>query len=289
MKTEAQGNLRAVSGLADTLLPIAAALIEQDFGAGQLVLAAKLSFLRAAVRATARPGKRPNVSRLSVVTGMTRKEVSFLLRNTESAVARKMPRLALEHRALRVMRGWLSDPIFTSPSGRPAELSLKGGKPAFSDLVRAYGGDVTPGSVLKELERTNAITRTDQNKLRLKVARERLNGRSPAHVEEFAQLLKDFAGTVGQPLQSRESAPLYFGFRDSRLANENAVALFQRTFARRAAGLLASVEQWDARHRTAAGVRAAHVRRRGTRVGLGVYLVQNKQHAGRRKAREDEE
>jgi hypothetical protein len=274
MKLESQASFDAVMSLANILAPISRVLIQQDLGAGPLVLAAKLAHLRAAVEAVAPRGIRPNVSRLSVITGMTRKEVSSLLKYGVNASRGAIRKLALEQRALRVLRGWTSDPSFKTSRGRPADLSLRGSAPDFPALVRAYGGDVTSASVLKELERINAVTRSRQGKLRLKGAKSRTNSRSSAHLAEFAHLLRDFVDTTSQVIQPNR-APLYFGFRDSVITTESQAALFQRTFARRAATLLASVEEWRARQ---ADGSMATTRRRGgsaTRVGLGVYLVQN--------------
>lgn len=285
MKSGHQAKSDALDSLVNILLPIARVLIQRDLGAGPLVLAAKAAYLRAAIEAVAPRGARPNVSRLSVVTGMTRKEVSLLLRSTASEAGLVTPKAALEQRTLRVVRGWTTDPLFRTRRGRPADLSLRGDGPDFETLVRAYGGDVTTASVLKELERTNAVTRNRQGKLRLRNLKSRLGARPSTHLSEFANLLNDFVATTSQVIQPNP-APLYFGFRDSLIDTAGQAALFQRTFARRAAVLLASVEQWQARQRD--GVHKVSPRRRqsATRVGLGVYLVQNDPVAGAPSARE---
>jgi hypothetical protein len=71
---------------------------------------------------------------------------------------------------------------------------------------------------------------------------------------------------VGRP-------PLYFGFRESQVVNATQAALFQRTFSKRAASLLESVEQWRDRHVAPARPQLA-AEEMGTSVGMGVYLVQ---------------
>ena len=101
MKSDDQASLDALSSLASILVPISRVLIQRDLGAGPLVLAAKLAHLRAAIETVAPRGTRPNVSRLSVVTGMTRKEVSFLLKNTANSARGAIPKIGLEQRALR--------------------------------------------------------------------------------------------------------------------------------------------------------------------------------------------
>jgi hypothetical protein len=274
MKSDDRASSDAISTLVSILVPISRVLIKRDLGAGPLVYAAKLAYLRAAIEAVAPRGARPNVSRLSVVTGMTRKEISSLLKNPVRPTKGVMPKVALEQRALRVIRGWASDPLFKTRRGRPADLNVRGSAPDFAALVRAYGGDVTSASVLKELERINVVTRSKQGKLRLKSVKPRLNEQSSAHLVEFAHLLKDFVDTTSQ-LMHPSRPPVYFGFRDSWADTESQAALFQRTFARRAAVLLAGVEQWQARQRDGMGKIPRRSRQAATRVGLGVYLVQN--------------
>ncbi len=274
MKTDDRASPNTIDSLANTLLPLSRVLMKQELGAGPLVLAAKLAYLRAAVETIPRRGARANVSQLSVATGMTRKEIAFLLKNTERTSERVLPRIALEQRALRVVRGWTSDPRFKTRNGRPAQLRLRGGTSDFSTLVRTYGGDVTSASVLKELERINVVVRSNQGRVRLRPLREQFGTRSSERFAEFADLLKDFVDTTSQVI-GRSRSPIFFGFHDSKANTESQAALFQRTFSRRAAALLASVEQWRARQQQSPGRDLRKRQGPTTRVGLGIYLVQN--------------
>jgi hypothetical protein len=279
MKADDRASPDTINRLANMLLPLSRVLMKQDLGAGPLVLAAKLAYLRAAVETIPPRGTRVNVSRLSVATGMTRKEIAFLLKNTERTKEPVLPKIASEQRALRVLRGWTSDPRFKTRNGRPAQLRLRGGASDFSTLVRTYGGDVTSASVLKELERIDLVERSRQGKVRLRRLKEYFGTQSSANFAEFADLLKDFVDTTSQVI-SRSRSPIFFGFHDSRINGEGQVALFQRTFSRRAAALLGSVEQWQARQQQSS--KADLRRRQGptTRVGLGVYLVRNDPETG---------
>ena len=61
--------------------PIATFMLQGEISAALLVQAAKLAYIRAAVTDLQLKGAKANVSRLSVVTGMTRKEVASLLKD----------------------------------------------------------------------------------------------------------------------------------------------------------------------------------------------------------------
>ena len=79
-------------------------MVRSELGAADLVRAAKLAYLRASVLDLKADGGRVSISRLSVVTGMTRKEVALLLRESPETQDRPRQRMK-EHRALRVLRG----------------------------------------------------------------------------------------------------------------------------------------------------------------------------------------
>jgi hypothetical protein len=232
----------------------------------QLIRAAKQAYVRAAVAEILPPGSRANVSRLSVATGLTRKEVSFVLGEMRSQPDR--PRYkAKEQRAIRVLRGWANDQRFRKQDGRPDELSVRGRRCRFALLVKLYGGDVTPRAVLGELERMDAVVRTRHGKLRMKTNRAESHRQVKQQAIELARLFGDFVGTVARPLRG-SSPPVFFGFRECTGVPEREIARFDRTFAKRGSALLDSVDQWLESCRKEASKSAEK-----GRVGLGVYLV----------------
>jgi hypothetical protein len=255
--------------LVTLLLPIARLMLKGGLGAGDLIRAAKRAYVRAAIAYVTPVGLRVNASRLSVITGMTRKEVTAIVNEIKGAPTAG-PGEIKEQRAFRVLRGWKLDPRFCDNKGEPARLPLRGDRRSFSALVREYGGDVTPNSVLKELERINAVTFSRSRGLRLRSTR--IRGKSTEHMMDLARLFPDFANTVS-PQHTRAGSPLFFGFRDSVVDSVDQAARFQRTFSNRAAVMLQSVDQWVASLRESGRIKST-VREDKCRVGVGVYLVQ---------------
>ena len=64
------------------LVPMARMLLKSGFGAGELLRAAKQASVRAALIEVIPLGSRVNVSRISVATGLTRKEIASILGRT---------------------------------------------------------------------------------------------------------------------------------------------------------------------------------------------------------------
>jgi hypothetical protein len=259
------------NSLLELLLPIARLLIKEGTGIDKLVRAAKRAYLRAAVEGVLPTGQRINISRLSVATGMTRKEVSTLLRGSPDKGNRNTDsRTRGEQRALRVLRGWSSDPRFQSRGGRPGTLPYRGQTKSFAYLVKLYGGDVTPKSVQRELERMGLVEPTRAGGLRLRATRRRSTIEA-YQISDLARLFEDFAFAVMRPHPNSE-APSFFGFKDSTVPSASDAAFFMSRFSRRAAVLLEDFQEWSAGRELATSASQANA---GVRVGLGVYLLRS--------------
>ena len=104
------------------------------------------------------------MSRIAVMTGLTRKEVRRLrelLELGEVLVPKKYTPLS------RVLDSWHSETDFLDHRGRPSILPFSGNGVTFSDLVRRYAGDIPPGAIRTELKRLGAILEDDEGNLQL--------------------------------------------------------------------------------------------------------------------------
>ena len=251
------------------LLPIARLLVTGGTGIDKLVRAAKRAYLRAAVEAIIPKGQRLNISLLSVATGMTRKEISALLREQQfdrDVVARNRG----EQRALRVLRGWQADPRFQNRSGHAGTLPYRGNTRSFTHLVKLYGGDVTPKSVQRELERMHLVEVTLSGGLRLRSTRKRDTAEA-YQLPELARLFEDFAFVIMKSKPNSE-VPSFFGFKDFNAPSAGDAALFVSRFSRRATALLDDFQEWAAgREPTSSASRE----KEAVRIGLGVYLLRS--------------
>ena len=162
------------------------------------------------------------------------------------------------------------DPRFHDDKGRPAELMLRSGRRTFAALVKAYARDVTPMSVLTELVRLGAVSRSPStNTLRLLSPRAHKRADPEQNMGELARLLGDFVSTANQR-HALDGPPPFFSFKDAVLTLPQQ-ARFDRVFSSRAAALLDSFDQWIASQPRKPRRGAVP----GARVGIGVYLVHN--------------
>jgi len=148
------------------LRPLVRILLRNGVPFGVFSDHAKQVYVEVAEREFSVPGRKPSVSRVSVLTGLTRKEVSRLKRAGDAAAAP----VERYNRAARVISAWVREPDYHDRSGRPALLPIESDdaeRPGFADLVQRFGGDVPTRAVLDELERVEAVSRTRDGRLRL--------------------------------------------------------------------------------------------------------------------------
>jgi hypothetical protein len=178
----------------------------------------------------------------------------------------------MEHRALRVLRGWIGDPLYQAASGRPTDLPVSGEGRTFASLVRAYAGDVTTMAVLRELERLKAVVRSRTGQLRARPENWKARMRTTARFRDFSRLLADFSDTTAQLIAERDS-PLFFGFKELEVTTSAQAERFKHSFGRRASLLLDGVEHWQMRQTGKVRKNKGEQKGSAQRIGLGVYLV----------------
>jgi len=261
-----------IAALARALAPIAKLCMKSGMGAGELQMAAKIACIGVAAE-TALLGSRLNHSRIAAATGLTRKDVRYLtpfLNSGTVAVTREVAK----QRTARVLHGWRTDPQFMDRHGDPQRLRVTGPGLTFYVLVRRYAGDVTPVSVLKELVRSGAVSRGRDGRIAVKKTTPRVRGFGADVVADFSARVKDLGSTLVHNIEDSDN-PLFVGFSEITHLSPDEAALFQETFSERAASLVDGVERWrtsQARMRKSPKGQSLS----GTRVGLGVYLVEQR-------------
>lgn len=108
----------------------------------------KLVFVEVGVEELKRSTNKINTSRISVLTGVHRKDVTRIFREGTTDLKQTAPLLA------RVLGQWEQDSRFSTRTGKPRILSWEGEKSEFAELVRSVTDDVRAGTVLFELERS---------------------------------------------------------------------------------------------------------------------------------------
>jgi hypothetical protein len=146
------------------LRPLVRLLLRNGVSYGDFADLSKWVFMDVAMKEFGVPGRKQTVSRVSVITGLTRKEVSRLQKiekPDDSAISQQY------NRAARVIAGWMRDKRFLTAKGEPASLHFDQGKHSFSKLVREHSGDIPPRAILDELMRVGTVAKNEDGKISL--------------------------------------------------------------------------------------------------------------------------
>jgi len=109
------------------------------------------------------PGKKISMSRISVVTGIPRKEIQKYLDSPFEAEGDSGKN---QNRASRVITGWMTDKEYQGKDSKPIKIPLDG-EISFSSLVKKYSGGVPVKAVFDELLRIKAIVSDHEKNISL--------------------------------------------------------------------------------------------------------------------------
>jgi len=142
--------------------PVAKILLRFGIGYREFAEITKTAFVDVATTEYGLRGRQTNISRVAVMTGLTRKEVRRIRgkidSGDQSVVVRATPLSEILHR-------WHADAEFHDSAGRPAVLPFAGTSGSFSNLVKRFGGDIPPGAMRTELKRVGAVREISNGEL----------------------------------------------------------------------------------------------------------------------------
>ena len=146
------------------LNPLVRLLLRHEISHSEFSELAKRSYVDVAYKYFSIPKRKQTYSRVSVITGLSRKEVVRLANLDEDQPPVTKGPL---NRAARVISGWLRDPDFLDDNNEPKQLPLRGETISFDELVARYSGDITARAILDELMRVGAVVKGDNQTVKL--------------------------------------------------------------------------------------------------------------------------
>ena len=145
------------------LRPIARALLKAGIGYREFAEISKTAFVDVAGKDYGLRGRPTNISRVAVMTGLTRKEVRRVRDKMECGEAIELAKLAPMS---QVMHRWFTENEYTAENGSPRVLNFDSGEPTFAGLVKKFGGDIPPGAMRTELKRIGVIEELESGQIR---------------------------------------------------------------------------------------------------------------------------
>ncbi|MCR9276987.1 MAG: DUF6502 family protein [Pseudomonadaceae bacterium] len=186
------------------------------------------------------PGKKQTVSRISVITGLNRKEVARLrgMDPVDGGDER------WRNRAATVLGAWELDPAFLDRKGDPLELKFAGASPSFSDLVKKHSGDMQPRAVLDELIRVGSVESVEGERFRMSRRGYEPSGDPEAMIDILGVDAAEFIETIDFNVQNNPDESLMQGkvlYNNVPVEHERAFLDFSRRQGRK---LIDELNHW---------------------------------------------
>jgi Family of unknown function (DUF6502) len=154
-----------VRALRMVLRPLARFLIAEQIPLAAAVELLKSSLVEEAEGRFALPDKPLSHSRVSLLTGVHRKDVKRLRSAAESGARKPLPTSL----SARLIADWNALPRFLDEAGRPLPLhrSSASGSPSIRDLTQTAGQEIRPQATVDEWLRQGVVVIDEENRIRL--------------------------------------------------------------------------------------------------------------------------
>ena len=204
-------NLRLLAAFRFLLVPLVRILLRNGISFNEISEVMKGAYARVAATDFAVPGRPMSYSRLSITTGIARRDFDRVLGEEDRL------RRALESNAGRianVLQGWHNDPEYMGPYGFPRDLAFTrevGGGPSFEDLVARYASDVQAQVMLEELMRVGAATIAEESGMIRVLKRTFIPEQmAPELIEVFARGVRRYVETIDHNLGEQDAGKRRF-------------------------------------------------------------------------------
>ena len=144
--------------------PIARLMLKMGVTHAEFAELCKTVFVHVAASDFGIRGRRANNSRIAILTGLGRKQVSYQVALLEGEQIAEPAQMSP---ATRLITAWSKDPEFVAADGSPRDLPVSGEGTTFATLSERYAGDLPHSALLKELLRVGAVKETADSRLTL--------------------------------------------------------------------------------------------------------------------------
>jgi Family of unknown function (DUF6502) len=251
------------------LRPLFRVLVRQNVSFSAFEAMAKRVYVDVAISDFSIPGKKPSISRASILSGLTRKEVQRLLTEPAEMGSTDGERY---NRAARVLTAWTRDPEFLDARGEPMPLDSQNGAINFAALVRRHSGDVPARAVLDELLRVGAVRRRDDGKLELLVHAYVPQRSAVDKIEILGSDVADLIDTIDHNIQQGDRDPRFQRKVMYRSMPVAALPEFRKLSSTQAQALLEKLDKWLAAHDLPNPPDRPNLPR--ARVGMGIFYFE---------------
>jgi hypothetical protein len=250
--------------------PIVRLLLKNGVGFREFSEICKSTFVEVASDDYGIRGRRTNMSRVAVMTGLSRKEVRKVRAalgagTTSTSIQTRRPELVLSL--------WHTDPEYLDKKLRPKRIRFDGSGATFCNLVTRVGGDIPPRAMLIELLRAGSVVEEGE-KLRAVSMSYIPEPHDPQAIVVAGHSIRDLAATIHYNLscEDQEGRVLERHVYSERLPKMYR-ARFRKLARERGQLLLQDLSSWLVEREPSRGEHENPDHVESTpRIGLGIYF-----------------
>ncbi len=260
----------ALSAVQTLLGPLASFVLKCGLSYREFAALAKTAFVAAATNDYGIQGRPTNISRVSLLTGIARKEVKRQRDTLKETRVFAEPDKTTD--ATRVLSGWHQDKDFSDKHSTPRDLKLS----EFEELCRRYCSDIPPSAIAKELKRVGAVVAKKDGRLKA-MSRYYMPVQTDAEwIMNAGHYIADLSDTINYNMEAGDNRPTRFAGRatETRIAKES-VAEFREFMEQAGQEFLESVDAWLTENRIDESPEGD---RETVRLGAGVFVIQDEKN-----------
>lgn len=251
------------------LRPIASILLKCGMTWREFSELSKSVFVQVASEEFGIRGRPTNVSRVSILTGIGRKEVK---RQRDLLESSEPPAKGKTTDATRVLSGWFQDADFLNGT-EPMLLEEHGEGASFETLCDRYSGDIAPQTMLKELLQTETIERTASGQLRVKRRFYQPAKHDDESLNWAISMIRDLAETMDNNVFLSNSATPRFGRKAENVRlHPDSIADFRKYLNEHGQAFLEDVDGWLTQHESPDDIDESEY----VRLGVGMFAIENR-------------
>lgn len=219
---EPSSSSRVLEAFARVLMPLVRLLIARGITYQASAEVLKRAFVLAA-RKHFSPGEESTGTRLSLLTGLNRKEIRRLTEGETKAVELE----GITSHAAAVHAVWITQRRFRDRKGAPRVLARysRDGQPSFDELVREITTDHRPGALLEELVRLELVDVDGEGRVALRAQPFLSHGSGGDRLLPMTGSLEDHAAAAVSNVLGQQPPFLERSVFSDELSEESAAAL----------------------------------------------------------------
>jgi hypothetical protein len=221
-------------------------LMRNGMAYGEFDQLVRKSFVDVAYSEFAPEGTKQTASNVAILTGLNRKEVTKF-RDIDSQTSSTNSRQY--NRLVRVIGGWVNDPVYLDQNGNSRDLDFEGGA-SFSELVKNYSGDMPVVAMQKALTQSGNISVLDGNKIRLLSKAYLPTDEAPEKLEILGTDTRQLIQTIDHNLNSPVDALRFQRKASNRSVNPDSIPRIEKYLKKKSQTFLEEADFLLSQHET---------------------------------------